>query len=278
MDSTQVFDVSYWPRSTESPSFTVYVDDEEPTVDATVASESLADELSGESAVGLAATEARSLAVPSASSEPTSSDAAAGEEDSAAELDDAEFDAAASFSEEERDEASSSAEDSPTVSALGSADAVPVSPEAVCANAPLVKHGPVPPANTQARATDKTFLGSSPACGRRLEDAGCAGCEDGCFIRPLSFGTCKSRPGRARILVFQNVALPFFNLVIPKYEAPSPSTKKPDKWSDHLSGFDFHQLFRRYSMSFSSNLSPHSGQNLGGLVWSSGTQPHLSHR
>ena len=33
-----------------------------------------------------------------------------------------------------------------------------------------------------------------------------------------------------------------------------------------------------YRMSSSSNLSPHSGQNLGGCLGSSGSQPHLSQR
>lgn len=33
-----------------------------------------------------------------------------------------------------------------------------------------------------------------------------------------------------------------------------------------------------YFLSLSSNTSPHSGQNLGGLVGSSGSQPHLSQR
>ena len=37
------------------------------------------------------------------------------------------------------------------------------------------------------------------------------------------------------------------------------------------------EMLSNYTMSFASNGSPHSGQNFGGLVGSSGSQPHLSH-
>ena len=38
-----------------------------------------------------------------------------------------------------------------------------------------------------------------------------------------------------------------------------------------------HTIVGGYFLSLSSKISPHSGQNLGGLCGSSGTQPHLSH-
>ena len=46
---------------------------------------------------------------------------------------------------------------------------------------------------------------------------------------------------------------------------------------DHECDNDPHPRRMTYFMSLSSKMSPHSGQNLGGFLGSSGSQPHLSH-